>query len=62
MAPFVRGELAVLLVVYCAGISVLLWLYRKIGQDHEKPVLREDAPAMPDAHDAALLEREMQTV
>ena len=25
VAPFVRGELAVLLVVYCAGLSVLLW-------------------------------------
>ena len=25
VAPFVRGELAVLLVVYCAGLFVLLW-------------------------------------
>ena len=42
--------------------EVLLWLYRKIGQDHQTPALREDAPAMPDAREAALLEQEMRSV
>ena len=52
----------VLIGLAVLGISVLLWLYRKIGQDHQTPALREDAPATPDAHDAALLEREMRSV
>jgi hypothetical protein len=51
----------VLIGIAVLGIAVLLWLYRKIGQDHETPALREDAPAMPDAHAAALLQAEMRS-
>ncbi len=39
----------VLIGLAVLGISVLLWLFRKIVQDHETPRLREETPATPEA-------------
>jgi hypothetical protein len=40
-------------------ISLVLFLFRRVVQDKESPHWREETPAMPDAHVAALLEQEM---
>jgi amino acid transporter len=41
--------------------SLLLFLFRRIVQDKEKPHLREETPTMPDAETARLLQEEMST-
>jgi amino acid transporter len=50
----------VLIGLAVLGISVLLWLFRKLVQDGESPRLRDDVPAVPDAHMQALLDAEMR--
>jgi amino acid transporter len=41
------------------GAAILLFLYRRIVQDKERPHWREETPTMPDAHQAKLLEQEL---
>jgi amino acid transporter len=41
-------------------ISLLLFFFRRIVQDGERPHWREDTPTMPDAVEARLIEQEMQ--
>ena len=37
------------IIGFCVlGISILLFLFRRIVQDHEKPHWREETPTMPD--------------
>lgn len=42
-------------------ISVLLYLYRRIVQDKERPHWREETPLMPDAHEAAAIQAEIDS-
>jgi amino acid transporter len=42
--------------------SLLLFLFRRIVQDRERPHWKEETPTMPDAEQARLLEAEMQRV
>ena len=44
------------------AIGLLLFFFRRIVQDRERPHWREETPTMPDANTAALLEQEMQPV
>jgi amino acid transporter len=44
------------------GISLLLFVFRRMVQDKEKPHWREDTPTMPDATEARMLEQEMHPV
>ncbi|MET0561225.1 MAG: APC family permease [Gaiellaceae bacterium] len=41
-------------------IGILLFLFRRIVQDGERPHWREETPTMPDAREAALLQEEMR--
>jgi amino acid transporter len=50
----------VLIGLAVLGISVLLWLFRKLVQDRESPRLRDATPAVPDAEMQALLDAEMR--
>jgi hypothetical protein len=42
------------------AIGLLLFLYRRIVQDGERPHWREETPTVPDATEAALLAEEMR--
>jgi amino acid transporter len=44
------------------GISLLLFVFRRMVQDKETPHWREDTPTMPDESEARLLKEEMHTV
>ena len=44
------------------AIAILLFLFRRIVQDGERPHWREDTPTMPDARQAALLEQAARPV
>ncbi len=44
------------------AIAILLFLFRRIVQDGERPHWREDTPTMPDAVEAALIQEEMRPV
>ena len=44
------------------AISILLFLFRRIVQDGERPHWREDTPLVPDAGQAALIEKEVRPV
>jgi hypothetical protein len=51
-------------VLYGVGvllISILLYLFRRIVQDKQRPHWREETPTMPDERQAALLREEMRT-
>ena len=41
-------------------IGILLFLFRRIVQDGERPHWREETPTMPDARELALLQEEMR--
>ena len=43
------------------AISILLYLFRRIVQDRERPHWREETPALPDARMQALLDAEMRS-
>lgn len=43
------------------GIAIVLFLFRRVVQDGERPHWREETPTMPDARQAALLQEEMRT-
>ena len=43
-------------------IAVLLFLFRRIVQDGERPHWREETPLVPDAAQRALMEQEIRTV
>ena len=43
-------------------LAILLFLFRRIVQDGERPHWREDAPAVPDARQLALLEEAARPV
>jgi amino acid transporter len=48
------------IIGFCVlGVSLLLFLFRRIVQDGERPHWREETPTMPDATEARLLEEEM---
>jgi len=40
------------------AVSILLFFFRRIVQDGERPHWREDTPTMPDTHEAAMIEQE----
>ena len=42
------------------GISLLLFLFRRMVQDKEAPHWREETPTVPDAQVSELLEQEMR--
>jgi amino acid transporter len=51
------------IIGFCVlALSLLLFLFRRIVQDGEKPHWREETPTMPDATEARLLEEEMRPV
>ncbi len=43
-------------------IAILLFLFRRIVQDGERPLWREETPLVPDAAQRALMEQESRTV
>jgi amino acid transporter len=43
------------------GISILLFFFRRIVQDGEKPHWREETPLLPDAHEAAAIQAEIDS-
>jgi len=49
------------IIGFCVlAVSLLLFLFRRIVQDGEKPHWREETPTMPDATEARLLEEELR--
>jgi len=51
------------IIGFCVlAVSLLLFLFRRIVQDGEKPHWREETPTMPDAMEARLLEEELRPV
>ena len=44
------------------GISILLFFFRRLVQDKQPVKLREDAPAMPDARQQALIDEAARPV
>jgi apolipoprotein N-acyltransferase len=42
------------------AIAIVLFLFRRIVQDGERPHWREETPTMPNAREAALLQEEMR--